>query len=79
VHVRRVGVSPNRLFERLEEREEGEGNDGVLGSVSRTAISADGATGLAAEKRPRDRTAKEEEENFILCDGVMGGRGVDEL
>jgi hypothetical protein len=69
--------SCNHLFERLEEREEGEGNDGVLGSVSRTAISADGAIGLAAKKRPRDRTAKEGK-NFILCDGVMGRRGVDE-
>jgi hypothetical protein len=50
----------------LEQCEEGEGNDGGAGSVSRTATAVAGDdTGLAAAKKPRERTTREEK-NFML-------------
>jgi hypothetical protein len=50
----------------LEQCEEGEGNDGGVESVSRTATAVAGDdTGPAAAKKPRERTTREEK-NFML-------------
>jgi hypothetical protein len=61
------------LFERLKEREEGEGDDGgVRGGIPDGNF---GGTGLATAKRPRDRAAKREKNFMLLKMVVVDGGG----